>query len=93
MKLWSLEDLRVIVRLPSLVMTARRVVGGDFERCTIFDDKDMDMEMVGGLGRELTTEKSSWVYFDVDFDTTSFAGSEGGNDEFGACSSRSASSR
>ena len=65
-------------------------MGGDLERCTIFDDRDMDMEMVGGLSRELTTEKSSWVYIDVDFDTTSFAGSAGGNEEVEACSSRSA---
>ena len=74
----------MIVRLPLLVMTTRRVVGGDFERCTIFDDKDIDMEILGGFGREVTTAKSLWV----DFDATSFAGSEGGNEEFRACSSK-----
>ena len=75
----------MIVRLPSLVMTTRRVVGGDLERCTMFNDEDIAMETFGGLGRDSTTEKSLWA----DFDATSFAGSEGGNDEFEACSSRS----
>lgn len=78
----------MIVRLPLLVITTRRVVGGDFERCTIFDDKDIEMEMLGGFGRELTTEKSLWA----DFDATSFAGSEGGNEESEECTSRSPSS-
>ncbi len=78
----------MIARLLLLMITTRRVVGGDFERCTIFDDKDIDMEMLGGFGRELTTEKSLWA----EFNATSFAGSEGGNEEFEACSSRSASS-
>ena len=78
----------MIVRLPLLVITTRRVVEGNFEQCTIFDDEDIDMEMLGGFCRELTTEKSPWT----DFDATSFASSEGGNEESRACTSRSPSS-
>lgn len=78
----------MIARFPLLVITTRRVVRGDFERCTMVDDKDIDMEMLGGFGRDLTTKKSLWA----DFDATSFAGSEGGNVKFEACSSRCASS-
>ena len=55
----------MIVRLPSLVITARRIVAGNLERCTIFDDKDMNIEMRGGLGKALTTEKSLWVDFNA----------------------------
>ena len=78
----------MIARSPLLVITTRSVAGGDFERCTILDDKDIDMEILGGFGRELTTKKSLWT----DFDATSFARSEGGNEKVEACSSRSASS-
>lgn len=56
-----------------LVMVARRRVGG-VERWMVGEEREREMQMVGGVGREVMTEKSRWVGLGA----ISCDGSEGG---------------
>ena len=61
MKRWSPDERTVIAEAPLFVMQTRTMGRGEPERCIIGEDREMEMVIGGGFGREFTTRNSLWM--------------------------------